>query len=153
MKNITRIAALTLFLSGDAFGQDESLFPKGEKAPNVHHTGNVWLSELSQADANFNYNVTYATFEPGAKLNWHIHPGGQILMITEGKGYYQERGKPIEIVQKGDVIKCLPNVEHWHASTPTNSFAYVATTTNHEKGRTIWLEEVTEKEYLLIEKK
>jgi quercetin dioxygenase-like cupin family protein len=51
-----------------------------------------------------------------------MHPGGQILLIMEGTGYYQERGKPIQIVHKGDVIKCLPgvtalarcNTERWH---------------------------------------
>ncbi len=151
MKKLICLAGFTLSLSTYAFAQDTTLFPKGEKAPNTHHTGTVWLSELSEADNNFNYNVTYATFEPAAKLNWHTHPGGQILMITEGTGYYQERSTPVKIVHKGEVIKCLPNVEHWHASTPKSSFSYIATTTNHPKGRTIWLEAVTEKEYLSAE--
>jgi hypothetical protein len=34
------------------------------------------------------------TYEAGAKLDWHSHPGGQVLLITEGAGYYQERRKP-----------------------------------------------------------
>src|SRR5688500_1325631 len=59
-----------------------------------------------------------ATFEPSSKLDWHAHPGGQILLITDGTGYYQERGKPVKTIHKGDVIKCLPGVEHWRASTP-----------------------------------
>ena len=30
----------------------------------------------------------------------------RLLLITEGAGYYQERGKPARVVRKGDVIKC-----------------------------------------------
>jgi hypothetical protein len=36
------------------------------------------------------------TYEAGAKLDWHSHPGGQVLLITEGAGYYQERRKPVQ---------------------------------------------------------
>lgn len=131
-------------LSTQAVAQDVPIFPKGEKAPNVHHTGDVWLNHLSDADETFNYNVVLATFEPGAKLDWHIHPGGQQLLITKGTGYYQERGKSVEIVNKGDVVKCLPGVEHWHAAAPESAFAYLAITANQP---TKWLEKVTDEEY------
>jgi quercetin dioxygenase-like cupin family protein len=47
------------------------------------------------------------------------------LLITEGAGYYQEKGKPRQIVHKGDVIKCLQGVAHWRAA-PNSSFAYIA---------------------------
>lgn len=57
--------------------------------------------------------IAVATFDPDARLNWHTHPGGQILLFTEGTGFYQERGKAKQVVRKGDVIKCLPDVEHW----------------------------------------
>lgn len=65
----------------------EQIFPKGEKAPNVHHTGEVWLNYLADADENFDFNVVLATLAPGSKLNWHIHPAGQQLYITRGIGY------------------------------------------------------------------
>jgi quercetin dioxygenase-like cupin family protein len=45
-------------------------------------------------------------YGPGAKLDWHVHPCGQVLLIIEGTGYYQDYGKPIRIVHKGDAIKC-----------------------------------------------
>jgi len=48
-----------------------------------------------------------ATYDAGAKRDWHSHPGGQVLLITEGTGDYQERGKPARIVHKGDVINAL----------------------------------------------
>ncbi len=59
---------------------------------------------------------------------WHIHPGGQQLLITDGVGYYQERNKPLETVRKGDAFKCPPGVEHWHGATPDTWFTYVAVT-------------------------
>lgn len=124
--------------------QDSSIFPKGKKSPNVHHTGDVWLNHISNSDSTFDYNVTLATFAPGAKLDWHIHPGGQQLLITMGSGYYQERGKPVQIAHKGDVIKCPPGVEHWHAATPESDFAYLAITADQP---TKWLERVTDEAY------
>jgi quercetin dioxygenase-like cupin family protein len=87
-----------------------------------------------------------ATYDAGAKLDWHIHPGGQVLLITEGTGYYQERGKPGRVVHKGDVVKCAPGVEHWHGATPNSTFAYIAVTPT-QKGKTVWLKPVSDEEY------
>ncbi len=134
---------LTTAIVTQAAAQD-AIFPKGKKAPNVHHTGAVWLNHVSDADSAFDYNIVMATFEAGAKLDWHIHPGGQQLLITMGTGYYQERGKPAAIVRTGDVVKCLPGVEHWHAAAPDSDFAYLAVT---GKQPTKWLEPVTDAAY------
>ncbi len=129
--------------------QETSLFPGGEISITDNHTGTIWLKEIQTPDSVFSYSVAQATFAPGAKLDWHIHPGGQILLITMGTGYYQERGKPIQIVHKGDVIKCIPGVEHWHGAAPDSAFAYVATTPA-QKGKTIWLKRVTDEEYSAV---
>ncbi len=126
--------------------QDTSIFPKGEKAPNVNHVGNVWLNEISRPDSIFTYSIAVATFDPGARLNWHSHPGGQILLISQGVGFYQERGRAKQMVRKGDVIRCLPGIEHWHGATADNSFTYIATTPA-QKGPTKWLQAVTDAEY------
>jgi quercetin dioxygenase-like cupin family protein len=104
-------------LSMQAMAQSTPIFPKGEKSPNVHHVGNVWLSELNAPDSVFSYGTSVAIFDPGARLDWHTHPGGQILIFTDGVGYYQENGKAKQTVRKGEVIKCMPGVEHWHGAT------------------------------------
>lgn len=135
---------LSAALSFQAVAQDAPIFPKGEKGPNVHHVGDVWLSHLSNADSTFNYNMAVATFAPGARLDWHIHPGGQHLLILAGVGFYQERNKPLQIVHKGDVIKCIPGVEHWHGSTPESGFTYLAVTGPQP---TKWLERVSDETY------
>ncbi len=137
---------LSATLPMQAMAQDAPIFPKGEKSPNVHHTGNVWLNELNHPDSIFNFSISVATFDAGAILDWHTHPSGQILLITAGIGYYQEKGKPKQTFHKGEVIKCLPGVEHWHGATPESGFTYLATTPT-QKGKTVWLQKVTDEEY------
>jgi quercetin dioxygenase-like cupin family protein len=141
---LTTALLLTSVICAKVIAQDASVFLKGEKAPNVHHTGDVWLYHLSNADSTFDYNIAVATFAAAAKLDWHFHPAGQQLLIIEGTGYYQERGKSLQIVNKGDNIKCLPGVEHWHAATPENGVTYLAITGNQ---RTIWLEPISDEMY------
>jgi len=63
------------------------------------------------------------TFEPGCRNNWHKHPGGQILLITGGRGWYQEFGKEARELYPGDVVKIPANAKHWHGAakdTTTN---------------------------------
>ena len=146
MKQIGSIFLGVFALSLPAAAQKTSIFPTGEIATVDNHTGTVWLNELSAPDSVFTYGIAAATFAPGAKLDWHIHPAGQILLITAGTGYYQERGQPRQTVRPGNVVKCRPGVEHWHGAAPHSRFAYLATTPM-QKGKTIWLKRVTEEEY------
>lgn len=145
-----QIFYLTIFFlsvfSVKVTAQHNSFFSKGEKSANVHHVGDVWLKEISGADSIFNSNIAIATFGIGARLDWHKHPGGQILMFTEGEGYYQEKGKPKLKFRKGETVKCLPNVEHWHGATPESGVTYIASSPA-QNGKTIWLQRVTDEEY------
>ena len=128
--------------------QNEPVFPKGEKVVSENFTGNVWLNYLAETDTIHNVNIGSVTFEPGARTNWHYHKGGQILLVTEGKGQYQEKGKAIEIINKGDVVKCPPNIEHWHGATSKDTMTHIAIGTNTNIGGAVWLKAVTEEEYL-----
>ena len=61
--------------------------------------------------------VVNVTFEPGCRNNWHIHhKGGQILIVTGGKGYYQEWGKPVQCLKPGDIVNIPPEIKHWHGA-------------------------------------
>lgn len=145
MKTGIRIIALAMGLGCLMQAQtqsSDSIFPRGELSTTKNHTGNIWLNELAAGDPS----IALASYDAGAKLDWHIHPAGQVLLITEGVGYYQERGKPARIVRKGDVIKCPPSVEHWHAAAPDSTFAYIAVTPT-SKGKTIWREPVSDHDY------
>jgi quercetin dioxygenase-like cupin family protein len=130
----------------DKTGTD-GIFPKGEKVTNDNFKGTVWLNYLAQSDTIHNVNIGSVTFEPGARTNWHYHKGGQILMITEGKGLYQEKGRPVEVIEKGEVIKCPPNVEHWHGATPEDTMTHIAIGTNTNVGGAVWLKPVSDQEY------
>ncbi len=105
------------------------------------------MKGLVPADETFNTLIGNVVFEPGARNNWHTHPGGQVLIAIEGTGYYQEKGKPIQLLRKGDVVKILPDVMHWHGASHDGEFTHIAVNTNTQKGIVIWLERVTDEEY------
>lgn len=123
-----------------------SVFPKGNKIANNNFTGVAYLQNLMDADSLNPTSVGNVTFEPGARTKWHLHPGGQILLVIDGVGYYQEKGQTKKTLRKGDVIKCPPNVPHWHGASADTGFVQVAITNRH-LGETVWLTEVTDEEY------
>lgn len=88
------------------------------------------------------------SFQPGARTNWHKHPGGQILLITEGTAFYQERGGVKRILQKGDVVSCPPNLAHWHGASATSTMTHLAVGPNTDRGAVTWLEKVEDGVYL-----
>ena len=124
-----------------------TIFPKGERAPVDYFTGTVWLKMLVPNDPNLNCQIGNVIFEPGARNNWHTHTGGQILIATDGIGYYQEKGKPIQLLRKGDVVNIPPDIVHWHGASPDSKFTHIAINPNTKKGIVVWLERVTDEEY------
>lgn len=123
------------------------IFPKGKKVTNNNFRGSAWLTMLVENDTLYDTQIGNVTFEPGARTNWHYHKGGQILLVIEGKGYYQVKGKRKQIIKKGEVVKCPPNIIHWHGATPNDTLIHVAISTNTSKGSVVWLEPVNEEEY------
>ena len=98
---ITTIASLPLLMiscmenkSENKATELQAIFPKGEKGPAEHFTGNAWNTPLVPKDSIYNTVVGNVYFEPGARSNWHTHPAGQILIITDGVGYHQIKGQP-----------------------------------------------------------
>lgn len=120
---------------------------KSVSESNIHFTGSVQVNMLVNNDSIYNTQMATVTFEPNARTNWHYHPSGQILVITDGIAYYQERGKPRQVLSKGQVIKCLPGVTHWHGASPDGAMTHIAMSPNLEKGGVVWLEKVTKEEY------
>lgn len=92
--------------------------------------------------------VGNVTFEPGCRNNWHIHhKGGQILLVTGGRGYYQEWGKEPRMLQPGDVVNIPPEVKHWHGAAPDSWFSHLAVEVPAEGASNEWLEPVSEEVY------
>lgn len=142
-------AACALFFQLRSEAQESpsgAIFPKGAQVT-ANFTGTVWVNTLVPLDSTFRTVVGTVTFEPGARSYWHTHNAGQILLITEGTGYTQERGKPIRVVHKGETITCPPNVEHWHGAEPGSLMTHLSIVANADNGVVNWLRPVTDQEY------
>jgi quercetin dioxygenase-like cupin family protein len=123
------------------------IFPMGDKLPNDHFTGSAWLKMLVPDDQTYNCPIGNVTFAPKARNNWHRHSGGQILLVTAGAGYYQEKGRPARLLREGDVVTIPPDVEHWHGATAESWFAHLAITANARSNSVTWLAPVTDEQY------
>lgn len=126
--------------------EQNTIFEQGDKANPDYFTGNAWVKLLVNEN-EFNSIIGNVTFEAGARTNWHTHPGGQILIVTDGNGYYQEKGKPIQLIQRGDVIKIPAAIKHWHGASVDNALTHIAITAVTPKGAVDWLERVTDEEF------
>ena len=133
--------------------QRQMIFPIGE--PNTayekYFIGKSYLAQISDSQIPF-ANVT---FEPGCRNNWHIHKaekgGGQMLVGVAGRGWYQEEGKPAVEILPGTGIHIPANVKHWHGAAKDSWFAHLAFAVPGEESENVWLEPVTDEEYLSIE--
>ncbi len=124
-----------------------AIFPRGERTNPDYFTGITWLNTLVAKDETGTYAIGSVTFEPGGETNWHTHPAGQILLVTDGKGFYQEKGKPAQVIKKGDVIVIPSNVEHWHGASKDSSMNHIAITNNVNGVPVTWLAPVSDEEY------
>lgn len=89
----------------------------------------------------------YVVFEPGVYNAWHTHAGGQMLICTDGIGYHQIEGQPVEVMHPGDVAKCPPNVKHWHGAAPGSRFTHLAANTNPARPGVEWFDFISKEEY------
>ncbi len=126
-------------------GRSQPAAPTASGMPTM--TGKVSVEMIPIAEGVVNTQVGSVSFEPGARTYWHSHPAGQILVVTDGTGHYQEKGKPVRIIRKGDVIQCPPGTTHWHGASANEKMTHIAITSSNSSGRVIWMEEVTEEEY------
>ncbi len=126
-----------------------AVFPMGGKneAFAQYFIGQSYLNMLSTKQVV----IGNVTFEPGCRNNWHVHHaksgGGQILLVTAGKGWYQEWGKPAQALKPGDVVNIPANVKHWHGAAADSWFAHLAVEVPAEEGSNEWLEAVSDEEY------
>jgi len=118
-----------------------------QQGPAANFVGTAWVKILVGAGDGTDCTVGDVTFEPGARNNWHSHPAGQILVVTAGAGYYQEKGQPARLLHAGEAVSIAPGVVHWHGATPDSLFTHLAINPNVSQGVADWLEPVTDEEY------
>lgn len=124
----------------------DSLFGLGDENVNFakYFVGKSYLKPLNVKGLGV-FNVT---FEPACRNNWHIHrKGGQILLCTDGEGWYQEYGQKARKLFPGDVVYIAPEVKHWHGASKNKWFTHIAIEIPSEGGSTEWLEPVDDQAY------
>ena len=116
-------------------------------APSEYFIGKVRVTRMIQGEEPSNLTCGHVEFEAGARSNWHTHPKGQLLIVSEGSGLIQEWGKPVRKIQKGDVVWTPPGVKHWHGAGPKTSMAHSAISET-DKGKSVdWMERVPNETY------
>ena len=123
-----------------------SVFQTGEKneAFSEYFVGQSYLNMLSTE----RIGIGNVTFEPACRNNWHIHhKGGQILLVTAGRGYYQEWGQPARELHAGDVVNIPPEVKHWHGAAPNEWLQHLAVEVPADGASTVWCESVSDEDY------
>ena len=112
-----------------------------------HFTGLARVQSLFDAKAPSHNTGGIVTFQPGSRSVWHTHPIGQVLIVTEGEGWVQAWGGPVQVMRKGDVIWIPAGVKHWHGASPTSSVTHIALQEEQNGTNVIWLEPVTDAQY------
>lgn len=114
------------------------------EAPAENFTGTVRFGPLSDRSPDA-LNALAVHFDPGARTDWHTHPAGQVLYITNGAGLVQtDDGSTVEVAA-GDVVYAPPGEVHWHGAGPASPMTHLSLTTG---GPTEWLpRKVTDEEY------
>jgi quercetin dioxygenase-like cupin family protein/alkylhydroperoxidase/carboxymuconolactone decarboxylase family protein YurZ len=125
-----------------------TIFPKGAIASADFFNGTAYVNMLVPRNETGHYSVGDVVFEPGCRNNWHSHSAGQILLVTEGRGFYQERGKPAQRLTKGDVVVIPSGVQHWHGATRDSRFVHIGITGigGNPEARG-WFEPVSDEDY------
>jgi len=116
--------------------------------PSEWFTGNVYLDAVASPSGTSRLQASSVHFTPGARTAWHTHPNGQTIYVTEGIGFAQRRGGPIEVIRPGDRVYFEPGEEHWHGAAPTRFMTHLALLEVDAEGTPAnWLEHVTDEEY------
>lgn len=145
----------TLVVASSGFADDDGIesaprqiITKNEKhivneAPEHLFSGSAVFSRFPILESSGPVAPAIVTFEVGTYTNWHIHPLGQYLIVTEGEGRTQEWGQPIQELKKGDVVWCPPGIKHWHGASEHSEMTHVAISpVANDDQKVTWLEKV-----------
>lgn len=111
-------------------------------------TGNVRIEKMFTAPAPARTGVAVVSFDPGARTNWHTHPLGQILLVTDGVGWTQCEGGPKTEIRPGDLIWCNCGRRHWHGATDKTAMQHVAINEYLDGKPVDWMEPVSDEDFL-----
>jgi len=118
-----------------------------------YFVGKVILHDISRVIDVEDQKVYYAGFRNGARTKVHYHEGGQILLVTKGKGILvlykgstkkqKFRIKPVTkiLLKVGDMAYVPKHTLHWHGAIRKKNFSHIAFnsfTSSGKEAKTIW---------------
>ena len=127
-----------------------------KKVKKDYFTGTVTLREISGITKPAEHDIYHVIFKKLARTKIHSHTGGQMLIVTRGKGslvYYKKTSGGISKFKisktrtinltSGDVVYIPAKILHTHGSIRKNSvFSHLAVNfySKNRKPVTIWYE-------------
>ena len=145
------IAVLLSMCAGATLAGEMRIIENGSRegfiGSSEQFTGTAYIEPVFANEDPFAVNGGKVTFLPGARSNWHTHPAGQVLVVTEGTGWVQEAGEPRREMHAGDVVWCPPEVKHWHGATATTAVTHIAIQQFKDGENVVWQEPVTDEQY------
>ena len=155
-KSIAATLFISALASAPAIAADDSktmvVKPNGSQetfmGPDDLFIGNVRVDRLQNPQAPSRVSAAYVTFNPGARSNWHTHPLGQTLIVTQGVGWVQQEGGEKIEIKPGDVVWTPPGVKHWHGGSAENAMTHIAIQEAKDGENVVWMEPVSDEQYL-----
>jgi quercetin dioxygenase-like cupin family protein len=124
--------------------------PDTDPGPSDWFTGTVLIDPVATPGGGSRVHASSVHFTPGARTAWHTHPNGQTIWVTEGVGFAQRRGGPIEVIRPGDRVFFEPGEDHWHGAASTRFMTHLAILEVGDDGiPAMWGDHVTDEEYAL----
>lgn len=144
MKTENKFSSLLTIISLAAF----VIFPKQgcAQATGFFSGGNATVTRLTVAP-EINCGVAKVSFPAGVRTIWHSHAGGQVIVVVSGTAWYQEKGKPKQVIAQGETVVCPPGIMHWHGATVDGNMSHTVVTPNLDKGGVTSGDPVTDDEY------
>jgi quercetin dioxygenase-like cupin family protein len=91
-------------------------------------TGEVERRSLQSGDEMAAPGVSWVLFRDGARTNWHVHGGGQVLYILDGRGCVVTEGVGATLPSASDLVRTPAGVRHWHGALRGESMTQLAVT-------------------------
>lgn len=151
MHKLIVAATAAILTSTAAYAQSIEITPN-RSTPSVvgdakQFSGHAVIDPLFPANEFTRATGGLVTFAPGARTAWHTHPAGQLLIVTSGKGWIQEKGSERQEINPGDVVWIPVGVNHWHGATDETGMAHIAISYMEGDSNVTWGNLVTDEEY------
>lgn len=144
-------ASILMATTSSAHAQGIQITPAGNTPTTLgaaqNFNGHVAVDMKSAGDSAKHGSVGMVDFAPGARTAWHTHPVGQLLVVTDGKGWVQEEGQPRREIKSGDVVWIEVGVKHWHGAAQSSGMRHLAIAYMKDGKSADWKELVSDEQY------